>query len=131
MYAVEGQAFVVAPCALVGPDGRELFCDTDTKRALLGEGGGFARIYGPEGSELATPLAEDAEGILYADCDPALQAIAKSAADPVGHYSRPDVTRLLLDRTGRAPTVGGQRPAPLPQAPTLSVPVDDDLLVEV
>ncbi len=25
-------------------------------------------------------------------------AIAKSFADPVGHYSRPDVTRLLLNR---------------------------------
>jgi aliphatic nitrilase len=24
-------------------------------------------------------------------------SIAKSAADPVGHYSRPDVTRLLLN----------------------------------
>jgi len=26
-------------------------------------------------------------------------AIAKSAADPAGHYSRPDVTRLLVNRS--------------------------------
>ena len=70
---------------------------------MLLKGGGFARIYGPEGSSLAEPLPEDEEGILYADCDPALQAIAKSAADPTGHYSRPDVTRLLFNQAP-APT---------------------------
>ncbi len=99
MYAVEGQAFVLAPCAIVGQAGHDLFCDTDVKKQLLLQGGGFARIYGPEGSMLAEPLAEDEEGILFADCDPALQAIAKSAADPTGHYSRPDVTRLLFNRS--------------------------------
>ena len=26
-------------------------------------------------------------------------SLAKSAADPAGHYSRPDVTRLLLNKT--------------------------------
>lgn len=26
-------------------------------------------------------------------------SLAKAAADPAGHYARPDVTRLLLDRT--------------------------------
>ena len=35
--------------------------------------------------------------LIYADIDPAMISIAKSAADPVGHYSRPDVTRLLLN----------------------------------
>jgi aliphatic nitrilase len=98
MYAVEGQTFVVAPCAVIGPAALELFCDTDVKRQLLQPGGGFARIYGPEGSALAKPLSETEEGILYADLNPDLIAIAKSAADPVGHYARPDVLRLLVNR---------------------------------
>ncbi|MFV1990383.1 MAG: hypothetical protein ACC652_06545 [Acidimicrobiales bacterium] len=37
---------------------------------------GGTRIAVP-GSSLAEPLAEDEEGILYAACDPASQAIAK------------------------------------------------------
>lgn len=97
-YAVEGQAFVLAPCGIVGQAGHDLFCDTAAKEQLLLQGGGFTQVYGPEGSVLAEPLDEHEEGILYADLDFSLIAIAKSAADPVGHYSRPDVVRLLLNR---------------------------------
>ena len=97
VHAVEGQTFVVAPCSVVGQAGHDLFCDTEQKRQLLLQGGGFARIYGPEGTEFATPLAETEEGLLYADLDFSLIAIAKSAADPVGHYSRPDVFQLLFN----------------------------------
>lgn len=35
--------------------------------------------------------------MLFADLDFSLIAIAKSAADPVGHYSRPDVFRLRVN----------------------------------
>ena len=97
VYAVEGQTFVLAPCAVVGAAAHELFCDTENKKQLLLQGGGFARIYGPEGSELAEPLGETEEGLLFADLDFSLIAIAKSAADPVGHYSRPDVFQLQVN----------------------------------
>ncbi len=97
VYAVEGQTFVLAPCGVVGDAAHEVFCDDDTKKQLLRKGGGFARVYGPEGSELAAPLAETEEGLLFADLDFSLIAIAKSAADPVGHYSRPDVFRLQVN----------------------------------
>ncbi|MGH3948306.1 MAG: carbon-nitrogen hydrolase family protein, partial [Pseudonocardiaceae bacterium] len=118
MYAVEGQTFVLAPCGVIGPAAHEVFCDTELKQQLLLPGGGFARIYGPEGTPLAEPLPETEEGILYADLDPALIAIAKSAADPVGHYSRPDVYRLLLNRNPAPRTVEAQ-PEP---ATSVSVP---------
>jgi len=112
MYAVEGQTFVIAPCAVIGEAALEQFCDTDVKRQLLQPGGGFARIYGPEGSELAEPLAETGEGILYADLNPDLIAIAKSAADPVGHYARPDVLRLLVNRNPAPPVVEAPQEQP-------------------
>lgn len=104
MYAVEGQCFVLAPCATVSESMVDRLCDTDQKRQLLLPGGGFARIYGPDGAELGEALPETSEGLIIAELHPAMLAIAKSAADPVGHYSRPDVTRLLFNRK-RTPRV--------------------------
>lgn len=118
MYAVEGQTFVLAPCATVGQAGQDVFCDTEEKKQLLLRGGGFTRIYGPEGSQLAEPLAETVEGILYADLDFGLLAIAKSAYDPVGHYSRPDVFSLCFNPAANAAVT---RPHP-PGDSALAVP---------
>ena len=99
VYAVEGGCFVVAPCATVSPEMIELLCTDDAKKAMLLPGGGFARIYGPDGQMLHEPLAEDVEGLVYADLDLGMISLAKAAADPAGHYARPDVTRLLLNKT--------------------------------
>jgi len=49
--------------------------------------------------DLARPERADQEGILYADLDLGVIPLAKAAADPSGHYSRPDVTRLMLNQT--------------------------------
>lgn len=97
MYAVEGQCFVIAPCACVSPAMIEMLCDTPVKHQLLHAGGGFTRIYGPDGSPLCEWLDETEEGILYADIDLSVIGVAKAAYDPVGHYSRPDVVRLLFN----------------------------------
>jgi aliphatic nitrilase len=99
LYAAEGQCFVLAPCANVSKEMVELLCTDDTKRQLLKAGGGFTRIYAPDGSPMAEPIPEDKEGILYAEIDLGMIALAKAAADPAGHYSRPDATRLLLNQT--------------------------------
>ncbi len=95
---------------MITPDIVELLCTDDTKRQLLSEGGGYARIYGPDGRLLSEPLPETTEGIVYADIDLSLITLAKTAADPAGHYARADVTCLLLDRTPRDPMVLSRRP---------------------
>ncbi|MCK9796261.1 carbon-nitrogen hydrolase family protein [Pseudomonas sp. MAFF 302030] len=118
VYAVEGQCFVLAPCAVVSPAMIDLLCDTEAKHSLLQAGGGHARIFGPDGSDLATPLGEHEEGLLYATLDPAALIYAKAAADPVGHYSRPDVTRLMLNRTANSCLVEFSLPSATP-APEL------------
>ena len=100
IYAVEGQCFVLAPCATVSKEMVQMLCGEDAmKRQLLLEGGGFAQIYAPDGQLMHEPLPEGQEGLVYADIDLGMISLAKAAADPAGHYSRPDVTRLLLNKT--------------------------------
>lgn len=112
IYAVEGQCFVIAPCATVSKEMIEMLCGQDPmKRQLLLEGGGFATIYAPDGQLMHAPLPEGEEGLVYADIDLGMISLAKAAADPAGHYSRPDVTRLLLDRTPGDRVVQRQRAA--------------------
>jgi len=119
VYAAEGQCFVLAPCGVVSDAMIELLVDTPEQAELLLPGGGFAQIYGPDGAPLCEPLAERDEGLLIADIDLAAITIAKSFADPVGHYSRPDVTRLLLNRE---PGTAVQLHAPPPAAPATASP---------
>ena len=90
MYALEGHAFVIAPCAVVG----------DAARTVPGTGGpqmarfaSRARIFAADGSELVTPLAEGAEGILYADLE--LGGAERSDQDL-------DIGRPLRDRRATA-----------------------------
>ena len=99
VYALEGQCFVLAPCGVFSQAMYDLMVKTEEQAALINVGGGHAQIYAPDGSPMCNPLPETEEGLLYADIDLGAIAIAKSFADPVGHYSRPDVTRLLLNRS--------------------------------
>ncbi len=112
VYAVEGGCFVLAPCATVSKAMSELMCTDAGKQQMLGVGGGHARIYGPDGSALGTPLPETEEGLVIADIDLGMISLAKAAADPSGHYSRPDVTQLLLNKTRREPVVVQLTPVP-------------------
>jgi aliphatic nitrilase len=99
LYAAEGQCFVLAPSATVSAEMHALLCTDELKRQLLRAGGGYTRIYGPDGAPLGETIPEGDEGIVYADIDLGVISLAKAAADPAGHYSRPDVTRLLLNKT--------------------------------
>ena len=111
VYAAEGQCFVLAPCGVVSDAMIELMVETPEQAELLLSGGGFAQIYGPDGAPLCEPMPEHEEGLLFADIDFGAITIAKSFADPVGHYSRPDVTRLLFNREARE-AVENHAPAP-------------------
>jgi aliphatic nitrilase len=127
IYAVEGSCFVVAPCAVVSQQMIDLMCDTPDKHQLIHVGGGFAVIYGPDGGRIGDKLAPDQEGIIYADIDLGMISVAKAAADPAGHYARPDVTRLLFNnrpanrvehfalplQQGSESVAGSDQPAPV------------------
>lgn len=106
IYAVEGSCFVLAPCSLVTKELQDLMCEGDpAKEAMLGVGGGYTAIYGPDGSELAERIPHDQEGIMYADIDLHMIGYAKNAADPAGHYAKRDSTRLLINRKKQSAVV--------------------------
>jgi hypothetical protein len=42
-------------------------------------------------------------GILFADCDPERASAAKRTLDVAGHYGRPDIFRLEVNRDSRSP----------------------------
>ncbi len=117
IYAVEGSCFVLAPCAVISEEMIEMLCDSPDQHNLIRTGGGHAVIYGPDGSQLCEKLPEDQEGLLYAEIDLGLISMAKVAADPAGHYSRPDVTRLLFNNQRVTPVK--MREEPVPEMPSL------------
>lgn len=123
VYAAEGQCFVLAASALVSEEIQGMICDTGFKRELLPTGGGAARIFGPDGSSIAPPLDEHEEGLLIAEIDLDLISLAKSAADPTGHYSRPDVFRLKADFRPRRPL---DQVAPEHERMRSELPIDED-----
>ncbi|WP_159942822.1 MULTISPECIES: carbon-nitrogen hydrolase family protein [unclassified Nocardiopsis] len=122
-YALEGGCFVVASTQLLTERAVEVFAANDEQRALLTPGSGCSRVYGPDGSMLSAPLDEHAEGLALADIDPALIDLAKNAADPAGHYARPDATRLLWDHRPRTAVLTPDSPRE-PLFPELQEPVE-------
>jgi aliphatic nitrilase len=109
-YALEGGCFVVTATQVISEAGIEVFASTDEQRALVTAGAGCSRVYAPDSTLLSKPLDEHAEGLVLADVDLALIDLAKNAADPAGHYARPDVARLLLDPRRAAPVVTSEPP---------------------
>lgn len=105
VYALEGQCFVIASDMVITDEIRNAVCQTEEQKGLMALGGGCSRIYGPDGSQISEDLPADQEGIVYADIDLNMIHIARAAADPAGHYSRPDVVQVLVDRRKRTPVV--------------------------
>jgi len=97
VYAAEGQCFVIAACSVITPELQDMLCKTDEHRSMIQTGGGYSRIWGPDGSPQGENLGDHEEGLLIADINLGKIAYCKAAADPAGHYSRPDVTQLLLN----------------------------------
>jgi len=83
-------------------------------------------IFGPDGRPLCDPLDPTAEGLLYADVDFSDIIIAKATADPVGHYSRPDVTRLLFNDKPQRPI----EKFTLFETQPMMEPQDTDIIIE-
>ncbi len=107
-HALESGCFVVNATGWLTPEQRaEVATSTGLERAV--SGGCFTAIVSPEGTLLGKPITEG-EGILYADLDLSLITKRKRMMDSVGHYSRPELLSLLIDRTATSPLT--ERSAP-------------------
>ena len=62
------------------------------------EGGGHSAVFAPDGRRLTKPIPADEEGFVYADLPMDMLVGCRHFADPVGHYSRPELLWLGVDK---------------------------------
>jgi len=101
ILAKEGRSYCISVSAIMRPEDVE--DDTpyaDDIRASLSDmpANGGSCVAAPDGSWVLPPEIGQ-ESLRYCHLDPSLVRQERQNFDPAGHYSRPDITRLVVNRT--------------------------------
>jgi nitrilase len=102
-YAFEAQCFVISVTSLLNEEILEQLAD-GSGAERLNKGGGYSLIVGPRGNYLMGPELEK-EGLLTAELNLDEITDAKMIVDSAGHYARPDVVQLHVNRNKQTPIV--------------------------
>ena len=114
-YAYEGKCFVVVACGVLDAAAvPERWRGSNPGAGQIANGG--SAIISPEGAYIVGPVYED-ETILYGEIDLTQVAAGKWMVDVAGHYSRPDVVRLLFDPSPHSPLVTADTPSNVIETP--------------
>src|SRR5262249_29797970 len=98
-FAQMSKAYVISACGTVDePMIRMLKARPEAEKFLRSpDCSGGSVIVAPNGRILAGPMGAE-EGILYANCDLEVGVLAKLRHDFAGHYNRPDVFQVHVNR---------------------------------
>jgi len=107
VLAKEGRSYVLSVCGLMRPsDAKNCIPELDEvlndPSPLLADGGSC--IAAPDGSWAIEPQGGE-EGLYVAELDHKKVREERQNFDPAGHYSRPDVTQLTVDRTRQSTVI--------------------------
>ena len=99
-FAQMSKSWVISASAVVDDRIRDMIAATDEDRAFLARDdiGGGSCIVAPNTTVVAGPAIGNEELILYADMDMDAGITMKLRHDLAGHYNRPDMFRLLVNR---------------------------------